>query len=209
MSDAYTVFWPSGRCQAAEPRAEAGTSLEILFGGRHQSLPSFARAGVAAGDVLYPVTVSAKRLFVLGKMTVERLVTADVFALSDAFPQWRFLIDSCMSEAVLGCEGTPLRLDAPMAVEALRRLTYRSTRGSRTLRHLGPDGELLRTNEVQGIYRVDPTNVADLDAVLVQPPSDTRCVRSGTNKRQAKADADRLFWHEFSRPSAATRPDYG
>ncbi len=52
VGDAYTVYWPRHRWR---PALSVGRPLEILFGGPHRSAPSFVRAKVGPGDVLYPI----------------------------------------------------------------------------------------------------------------------------------------------------------
>ena len=138
MADACTVFWASHRCAGARASIEAGEPLTILFGGIHQSLPSFAKAKVSPGDLVYPISVHAQTVFVLGRLRVAEICTYTPATIGrlhqehvERNPHWRFLADSCMNEAILGEEGTVPRLDAAMPPEVLRRLTYRSQRGTR------------------------------------------------------------------------------
>lgn len=168
MSDAYTVFWPQDRCLAARGAVMAGRPLEVLFGGPHLSLPSFARAKVTAGDLVYPIGVFAQRLYVLGRMRVTA-VRAVEDEEPDRFPRWRFLAGGCVSETVLGEDGTLLRLDAMVPAEAVRRLTYRSLRATRTVKHVDDDGLLTRSLGVQGIYRLAEHSARDLDEALGRP----------------------------------------
>ncbi|GAA2706648.1 hypothetical protein [Actinoplanes palleronii] len=215
MADAYTVFWAGHRCAGARTPIAAGEPLTLLFGGPHQSLPSFARAKVAAGDLIYPIAVHARTVFVLGRMRVAevRTFTGDTVGRLhqehvDPYPHWRFLADSCMTEVVIGAEGTTLRLDAAMPVDVLRRLTYRSQRGSRTVKRLDADGHLVRSHGLQGVYRLDPACAGDLDAVLAQPAGLVECgPRSGRAEAnaQVKAGADDVFWRTFSGPAAPGR----
>ena len=51
--------------------------LTVLFGGPHTSEPSFRRATVQPGDLLYPVGVCDQVLYVLGRMRVQQVVPAD------------------------------------------------------------------------------------------------------------------------------------
>ncbi|WP_327001984.1 hypothetical protein OHA72_43720 [Dactylosporangium sp. NBC_01737] len=172
MSDAYTVFWPQDRCLAARAAVMAGRPLEVLFGGPHLSLPSFARAKVTAGDLVYPIGVFAQRLYVLGRMRVTAVRDVED-GETDRFPHWRFLADGCVSETVLGEAGTLLRQDATVPAEAVRRLTYRSLRATRTLKHVDDDGLLTRSLGVQGIYRLAEHSALDLDAALDAPADPT------------------------------------
>lgn len=49
----------------------------MLFGGPHQSLPSFQRAGVQPGDRIYPVRAHRARLHVLGVLEVTHIVPCE------------------------------------------------------------------------------------------------------------------------------------
>ncbi|MGK5441796.1 hypothetical protein ACSNN7_08230 [Micromonospora sp. URMC 105] len=205
MTDAYTVFWPQDRCLAATSAVGAGLPLQVLFGGPHLSLPSFVRAKVRAGDLVYPIGVHGQKLYVLGRMRVTEVLAfggedrAGLHRQLDRFPQWRFLTGSCMNEVVLGENGTRLRLDAAMPPEALQRLTYRSQRATRTVKHVSADGRLTRSLGVQGIYRLGDQCSADLDAVLAQPTTRTGSVfgRQIRTPTTTPAQTDALFWQSF------------
>ncbi len=207
MTDAYTVFWPQDRCAAATSVVAEGLPLQVLFGGPHLSLPSFVRAKVSAGDLVYPVGVHSQKLYVLGRMRVMEVVAftpedhdhGQLYRHLDRFPQWRFLTGSCMNEVVLGENGTGLRLDAAMPPQVLRGLTYRSQRATRTVKHVTEDGKLTRSLGVQGIYRLAAHCVEDLDAVLAQPSNETSSAFGRTARTPATtlAQTDALFWQSF------------
>ncbi|MGW3157561.1 hypothetical protein [Streptomyces sp. NPDC001089] len=74
MSNSYTTLWTSDLCRELERSGYAGQRLTMLFGGPHQSLPSFQRAGVQPGDRIYPVRVHRTRLHVLGMLEVAHIV---------------------------------------------------------------------------------------------------------------------------------------
>ncbi|MEU4731991.1 hypothetical protein [Streptomyces sp. NPDC023588] len=61
-------------CRELERSGCAGQRLTMLFGGPHQSLRSFQRAGVQPGDRIYAVRVLRTRLCVLGVMEVSRIM---------------------------------------------------------------------------------------------------------------------------------------
>ena len=96
VPDSYTVFWTMDRGSSAV--AVGHKPLPVLFGGPHLSEPSFRRAGVKVGDVIYPVAVSNRRVHVVARMRVREMVLLgqeDGPTLIDQrFPQfkaWRFL----------------------------------------------------------------------------------------------------------------------
>jgi hypothetical protein len=172
VSEAYSVYWPQRRWRRA---AVACQRLSVLFGGPHLSEPSFARAGVRPGDLLYPIGVCDQVLYVLGRMRAEEIIMAgdDRALLAQhlaRYPAWRFLAPTCTTEIVTGSAGTPVMLDRPVPGEVLGRLTYLPRRGPRPVRHVSPDGRLLHAISVQGIYRLAGPSAADLDAILAGPP---------------------------------------
>jgi len=74
---------------------------DVLFGGPHSSEPSFRRATVQTGDLLYPIGVCDQVLYVLGRMRVREIVPvgADRALLEEYFARyggWRFLAPTCM-----------------------------------------------------------------------------------------------------------------
>ena len=79
MPDAYTLFCPRERVDVLRRLHWQGKQLEVLFGGPHISLPSFIRAGVHPGDVLYPITVRSGVLYVLGRTRVRRLLDMETY----------------------------------------------------------------------------------------------------------------------------------
>ncbi|BEL04497.1 hypothetical protein Q0Z83_026880 [Actinoplanes sichuanensis] len=166
MSEAYTVFWPQDRWQRA---LGMHRPLEVMFGGPHLSEPSFRRAKVGPGDLLYPIGVHRQVLFVFGRMRVREIVEADGARLKeyyDRFRPWRFLAATCTDEVVLGEEGTIVYGKRAVPGEMLKTLTYMPRRGPRPIKHVSADGLLTSAISVQGIYRLAPASAVELDAVL-------------------------------------------
>ncbi|MBO3739283.1 hypothetical protein [Actinoplanes flavus] len=166
MSDAYTVFWPQDRWRRA---LGMHRPLEVMFGGPHVSEPSFRRAKVAAGDLLYPIGVHSRVLFVFGRMRVREIVDADRDRLEEfyeRFRPWRFLAATCTNEVVLGEEGTMVHSGRAIPGEMLKTLTYLPRRGPRPIKHVSADGLLTSAISVQGTYRLAAASAVDLDAVL-------------------------------------------
>lgn len=161
MADAYTTLWTNDLCKALIADGFEGERLSVLFGGPHQSLPSFARAGVKPGDLIYPIRVFRKRMWVLGALEVGRLLDYDRIgehlAMEDyvRLIRWKKLKSGCVSEVLVGPPGTPLAFDRPVPAELLAQLTYRSRRSERQIKHV-VDGELRRAVSVHGIYRLAP-----------------------------------------------------
>ena len=167
VGEAYTVYWPQDRWRRA---LSVGRPLEILFGGPHRSAPSFARAKVGPGDVLYPIGVHQQTLLAFGRMRVRTLVTATPQAYLDRCPHWRFLADpSCLNEVVLGEDGTVVLGSRTVPRDVLKRLTYLPRGGPRPVKHINADGRLTHASSVQGIYRLSPESAAALDHLLAGP----------------------------------------
>jgi hypothetical protein len=199
VSESYTVFWTIDRWLGA--LSVGHKPLPVLFGGPHLSEPSFRRAGVRVGDLLYPVAVSNRQVHVIARMRVREMILLgqeDGPTLIDQrFPQykaWKILAPTCTEEVIIGMEGTPLRADLAIPPETLTKLTFRSQRGERPLRHVR-DGELTRAVGLAGIYRLSPSSALDLAALIESPPAATpripRPARS--DRRGVPAPEDALF----------------
>ncbi len=173
MEESYTAYWANDLCRELERNGTAGTPLAILFGGPHQSEPSFRRAGVKEGDYIYPVRVLDGALYLLVRMRVKQLIVCTSGAEGGAaldhylelYPRWRCLARTCTDEVIVGDEGLALRFDLAVPPELLERLTFRSRRGERRLKHI-ENGRLVHALGVQGIYRLSPRSAAELAALL-------------------------------------------
>ncbi|QES58922.1 hypothetical protein DEJ51_13305 [Streptomyces venezuelae] len=145
----------------------------MLFGGPHQSLPSFVRAGVRPGDTVFPVRAFRKRLHLLGAMEVSRIIPykdAGAELHDDDYAKlldWRTLKAGCVTEVLLGPPGSALGFGTVVPADLLSRLTYTSRRGERTLKHV-VDGELARSISVQGIYRLAPDSATALRQLVLE-----------------------------------------
>ncbi len=195
MCEAYSVYWPQHRWRRA---AVVCQRLTVLFGGPHQSEPSFRRATVRPGDLVYPIGVCDQVLYVLGRMRVAEIVAVgeDRALLEEylaRYGAWRFLAPTCTTEVVLGSEGTGVLLDRPLPGEILRRLTYQPRRGPRPVRHVSKDGRLLHSPSVQGIYRLAESSAADLEAILAGPPGKPIPLYRSRNPQAVPAGTDSLF----------------
>jgi hypothetical protein len=172
--------------------------LPVLFGGPHLSEPSFRRAGVRVGDVIYPIAVSNRRVHVVGRVQVREMVLLGQedgpTLIEQRFPEyreWKFLAPTCTEEVVIGMNGTAPRLDLEIPRDVLDRLRFRSLRGERKLKHL-KDGELTSSIGLQGIYRLSAESAADF-AELVESPAPASSARiprpvKASDRRAASAE---------------------
>ncbi|CAM5469128.1 hypothetical protein [Streptomyces aurantiogriseus] len=175
MADAYTTLWTNDLCRALARDGFEGERLSVLFGGPHQSLPSFTRAGVKPGDLVYPIRVFRKQMWVLGALEVGRLLDYDT--VGEHLPMedyvrlihWKTLKTSCVSEVLVGPPGTQVSFSRPVPGDLLSRLTYRSRRGERQIKHV-VDGELRSSVSVHGVYRLAPESARELEALVRQVP---------------------------------------
>jgi hypothetical protein len=175
VTQSYTVFWTNERWHSA--LAAGHKPLPVLFGGPHLSEPSFRRAGVRVGDVVYPIAVSNRQVYVVARMRVREILLLGQedgpSLIEHRFPEyraWRFLAPTCTDEVVIGMEGTVPRSDLALNAELLSRLTFRSQRGERTLRHVR-DGELTSSIGLQGIYRLAEDSAKDLATLVESVPA--------------------------------------
>ena len=196
MSEAYSVYWPQDRWRHA---AGVAQHLTVLFGGPHTSEPSFRRATVQPGDLLYPIGVCEQVLYVFGRMRVQEIIPvddSDQRSLDEYFSRygiWRFLAPTCTTEVVIGAEGTGIHLDRPMPGEVLKRLTYHPRRGLRPVKHVSEDGRLMHPLSVQGIYRLAESSVADVEAILTGGPGEPISLHRPRRRPEEPANMDPLF----------------
>jgi hypothetical protein len=198
VADAYTVFWTTDRWLSAV--AVGHKPLPVLFGGPHLSEPSFRRAGVKVGDEIYPVAVTNRRVHVVARMRVREMIllgSEDGPTLIDQrFPQyraWKFLAPTCTEEVLIGMEGIAPRTDLALSAETLERLTFRSQRGERRLKHV-KGAELTSSIGLQGIYRLSETSAAELSALIeASPPSAGPRIPRPANRRGDVPVEDALF----------------
>ncbi len=171
MANSYTTLWTNDLCRELRREGHEGERLSLMFGGPHQSLPSFRRAGVQPGDRIHPIRLFRRKLYVLGALEVGRIMPyEDTGALLEdddyaKVMRWRLLKAGCVSEVVFGPPGASLSFGTDIPGDLLERLTYTSRRGERTIKHV-VDGELLHPISVHGVYRLSPGSGRELDQLV-------------------------------------------
>jgi len=167
VANSYTVLWTNDLCRELIREGFTGQRPTVLFGGPHQSRPSFRRAGVGPGDRIFAVRAWQTALYPVCSVEVRRIVDYDRAGteLADedyaGLIHWRPLKSGCITEVVLGPPGSPLRFDRPLPGEHLEHLTFTSWRGERKLKYV-EEGRLLRALSLQGIYRLAPESADTL-----------------------------------------------
>ena len=186
MGRAYTTLWSRDRVEAAVRHAGPAFRFEALFGGPHVSLPSFRRAGVVAGDWVYPVAVRAGALHVLGRMRAARLVSVDEFRALEVGQAakvgpfdlaarrhpgeqvlWNaFLAPTCVDEVLLGADGSPFLPGLTAPPEVVRAVRFTSRRGERPIKHVSAEGRITAIASLQGVYRLSDDSAEQLAALV-------------------------------------------
>ncbi|WP_146855882.1 hypothetical protein [Brevifollis gellanilyticus] len=171
----------------AKKHGLAGKGIEFLFGGPHTSQPSFSRAGVVGGDIIYPIFVRDGMVHILSRVVTSEIVTVDHFIASrpDLYPperhgKWPFetldagvelhpwlraLNWTCSDHVVLAERSTPVNLDNVLPAEMLTRLTYRSKKAERAVRGV-VDGRLTTIVSLQGVYRLSLSSESDFASLF-------------------------------------------
>jgi hypothetical protein len=188
MGEAYTTYWSRSMVEAARRLGQENARLHVLFGGPHTSLPSFRRAGVRPGDLVYPVHVARGSLYVLGCLRVEATMSLEAYIAANPelfggreggwpmatlenyltrHPELAWLAPTCVDEVVLG-EGTPIRMGVQVDPDVVSRLRYRSRRGERPLKHV-VDGRITHVIGLQGVYRLAPGSAAAFERIADAP----------------------------------------
>jgi hypothetical protein len=190
MADSFTVLWTNDWCDRLKKHGATGQPLCVLFGGAHQSAPSFTRFGVEPGDFIYPVGIRRGRLSIIARMKVGAIVSVEDYLrgflsdmgidpyddLSDIrdpllkeHPELEHRIPrGCVYEAALAepRTGTPIRFDVAVPPHLLERLRFRSRRGERGLKYV-EDGLLKRPNSLQGgVYRLSLESAGELERLV-------------------------------------------
>lgn len=187
MHESFTVLWAESRCRWLGSAGEFGKPIEVIFGGPHQSAPSFTRFKVAPGDDVYVLHVRQRVLHLVARLRISAILPIAEYlrirlGLSKkrlSLPLWDLeeqllrerpdlghrLPSGCISEAAIG-EGSAMRLDCEVPPEVLERIRHRSPRGERVLKQV-KDGKLMNTAGIAGgVYRLAAGSAADCAAIV-------------------------------------------
>ncbi len=171
MAESYLVLWTQDRVRDLKRAGDGGKPLQVLFGGVHLSCPGYTNHGVVQQDLVYVVSVRAGRLYLLGRMKVRDILPVDEYRekhrplLGPDAPLHARQCDGCLSEALLGVEGTPLRFTRGVPVEVLERLRFRNKRGEE--RGVQLENGRFNSGTIQGhVMRLAPGSARDFEALL-------------------------------------------
>lgn len=178
MTTSFITYWPSSYISQLKKSGDIGASLEVIFGGGHNSFPAPATYGASPGDLIYVITVARKTLHILACLEVTQIIsiaeyTRDVLKLPKRLHQLHLfdltqeLLDErpelghriphhCVNEAVTG-KGTPITLDCTVPPQVLGKLRLENRKGERRPISHVENGELMRSIGLQQhVYRLSP-----------------------------------------------------
>ena len=121
--NSYTYYWPAGWVKTIINNNDTGP-LTVIYGGEHRSQPPLGK--VRPGDVVYPVTLMDGGLYILARMTIDRIIHADEYTATLGIVREPFMWDSythhhtnsithqiprtCADDAAVGTNGTAIVL---------------------------------------------------------------------------------------------------
>ena len=68
----YIIFWARERIDNYIKNGDKGP-LSVIFGGPHTSQPTLGKVNI--GDTIFPITVSNGKMYILGRMEIEKIIT--------------------------------------------------------------------------------------------------------------------------------------
>jgi hypothetical protein len=161
------MMWPAYYAQEMRRlHREHPEPLSFLWGGNNLQT-RFSHFGVRPGDTIYPVMISKKRLYLLGRMTVAAL--ADLREYLRAHPRARERMPAysmCANEALVGTHGSLLHFDLTVPREMLERWRFTGNRGERSIKGL-VDGDITLAIPFHGIYKLSPGTARDVFNLLL------------------------------------------
>lgn len=158
MSRFYTYFWSDQLCDARYRNGLSGTPLEYTPG------EGFSRAGVEEGDTIYIISVYDGQVMLVGRMTVERILSSYGEAVSLLGPD----VEEA-PEYLLGQEGmeTPQFFTRQLMTEETGDLRFLTPDGSSKPLKFA-DGEEVDASGLSGLHELPPASAVLLDQVLEQ-----------------------------------------
>lgn len=85
----YIVYWPQDRVKEIQKAGDAGP-VKVVLGSIHSRMPSIA--SVKEGDVVFPVTLIKKQLFVMARLPVEHREPALDYCIRELGAEYGALI---------------------------------------------------------------------------------------------------------------------
>ena len=188
VSQSYLLLWPQRRIDQLKKNGEVGQPLEVLYGSPHSSAPSLRRYGIESGDHVYVVGLRAGVVYVVARIEVEKVISTDEYfrdylrlpardlklhlwdmeeKLARDRPQLGHRLPfGCVDEAAVAASSSPVTLDAPIPVDVLAALRFRTKRGEERSLPL-EQGLLRKLPALQGhFHRLTPETVPLLEGLV-------------------------------------------
>ena len=151
----YTHYWTNNTCDEAIALGLSGERLDHVGDSR------FSQRGVQKGDNIYVVTVRKGRLFLIGRLTVEKIVHSDAEARRLLnYEPW-----PAPDHLIAGEEAcTPQRFDNEVPMDLVRQLGFESPDGPTALKFKSENN--LDQQTLRGVRRLTPSSAAVLESLL-------------------------------------------
>ena len=175
----YVTYWPYYWVKTILANGDTGP-LSIIYGVEHRSQPPLGK--VSVGDVVFPVTLSEGQLYILARMTISSILSADEYT-EEALKITRnpFVWDSytaahirdithyiprtCADVAALGTDGTAIAL-RPVPFETISQIKLGSKVGAEL--PLKMRGDKISINNFSGYFRRLSECSANLFEVIIR-----------------------------------------
>jgi len=190
VPNAFLSVFPRWRYKEYLRAGCVGQPLRVLFGGLHQSAPSFKSFGVQPGDSVYPVSVRDGVMHIVGRLDVDAIVPVTQYLAArfgmpdDEDYDWEdaveallarkpkllpLLPEGCIAEAAVGKGRTTIRFDRAVPGEVLKCLRLTSRTGPvRRLRDL-ENGRLKSVQTLLGrLYRLTDRSAEEFAELFVR-----------------------------------------
>ncbi len=190
MSQSYLILWPQKRIDRLKKDGEVGQPLEVLYGSPHGSAPSLRRYSIDAGDDVYVVGLKAGVVYVVVRLEIEKVISADdyfrdhlrlpakdlklhLWDLSEKLarekPQLGHRLPfGCVDEAAVVASSSPVTLDVAVPADVLAALRFRTKRGEERSLPL-EEARLRKLAAIQGHFHRLTPETAPLLERLVAP----------------------------------------
>lgn len=154
----FTHYW-KGQTASSHER----DSVLTATGFSHTASANLCRAGVESGDVVYGITYSAGQLFVIGRMTVQKVVDqqeADVL-----LPSIDLWVAPDHAVAKRGSYTRPLMFDRVLPEREARRIRFVDSAGMPEAPFIGEDGRVY-FQTYRNVRQITEPTAAMFDKVL-------------------------------------------
>lgn len=180
MARYFMHFWSDELCDVHYRAGFSGTMLEFTAG------EGFVRAGVQPDDMVYIISVYDGQVMLIGKMTVGRILTSYIDAVSLIAPE----VEEA-PEYVLPAEGIASEqyFTRQLMMEEAGDLRFLTADGSmKPLKFAG--GEEVDEHALEGVHEITTASALILDQVLSQPFHDQLPVMEEDDEEDEIDDVD-------------------